>query len=123
VIEVSKTNKSYQQLLGDAAIKHFSNDTSIQIWIGVKLFPGYGGRMKCMFRLRDQVNGGTLAGSGALTDFIPLNQPTTVQFIIPKAYVFWGVNPPFPPLTIPGAPTDDLMLSLEDLRHDVIRCW
>ena len=136
VIEVSKTNESYQQLLDDAAIKHFSNDTSIQVWVGVKLFPGYGGRMKCMFRLRDQVNGGTLAGSGASTDFIPLNQPTTAQFIIPKAHVFWGVNPPlpvtqqtipgpntFPPPAIPGVPTDDLVLSLEDLRHDAARCW
>lgn len=136
VIEVSKTNESYQQLLDDADIKHFSNDTSIQIWVGVKLFPGYGGRMKCMFRLRDQVNGGTLAGSGASTDFIPLNQPTTAQFIIPKARVFWGVNPPlpvtqqtipgpnaFPPPAIPGVPTDDLVLSLEDLRHDAARCW
>lgn len=131
VIEVSKTNESYQQLFDNADTKHFSNATSIQIWVGVKLYPGHGGRMRCMFRLRDQANGGILAGSGATTDFISLDQPTTVEFIIPKARVFWGVNPPLPPTPqtvpgpnalppppIPGTATDDLVLPLEELRSD-----
>lgn len=76
VLEVSKTNESFEQLLDDAALKHFSINTSVQIWIGTKLFPGHGSQFKAMFRLRDQVNGGVLAGSGAQTDFLPLNQPT-----------------------------------------------
>jgi hypothetical protein len=58
--------------------------------LSVKLYPGYGGRMKCLFRLQDQVNGGILAGAGASTDFIPLSQPTNAQFILPKAHIFLG---------------------------------
>jgi hypothetical protein len=136
VIQVSGTNESYEQLLEDAAFKHFSNETSIQIWIGVKLYTSGGGRMKCMFRLRDQVNGGALAGSGASTGYISLNQPTTTQFIIPKARVFWGVNPPLPvtlqsipgpnalpPPAVPGVVTDDLVLSLEHLREVTAKYW
>jgi hypothetical protein len=76
VIEVSKTNESFQQLLDDANMKHLSNATSIQICVGVKLYSEHGGRMRCMFRLRDQANGGILAGSGATTDFISLQVKT-----------------------------------------------
>jgi hypothetical protein len=136
VIEVAKTNESYQELLDDCALKHFSNTTSVQVWIGVKLMDSLGGRMRCMFRLRDQTNGGVLAGSGATTGFIPLTQPTTIQFVIPKARIFWGVNPPLPPTTmaipgpdalppqaIPGSITDDLILPLEDLRTDTFAYW
>jgi hypothetical protein len=92
--------------------------------------------MKAMFRLRDQVNSGVLAGSGASTGYIPLNQPTTIQFIIPKARIYWGVLPPLPvteqsvpgpnalpPPAVPGTATDDLLLELEDLREDVSLCW
>jgi len=95
---------------------------TIQIWVGAKLFAGHGGRMKYMFRLRDQVNGGALQGSGATTDFISLGQPTTIQFIIPQSRIFWGVNPPLPmtfqsspgpnalpPPAIPGMVTEDLI--------------
>jgi hypothetical protein len=87
VIEVSKTNEPYQQLFTDASLKYFSNNINVQLWVGVKLYPEYGGRMRCMFRVRVQLNGGSLAGSGAATDYIPLNQPTTLEFIIPKARI------------------------------------
>jgi len=75
IIEVSKTHESYNDLFDDAAIKHFSAQTTIRVWIGVKLYSGYGGRLRCMFRLRDPVNGGILANSGATTDYISLHQP------------------------------------------------
>jgi len=91
VIEVSRTKESYQQLLDGATLKHFSNNTTVQIWVGAKLFAG--GRMKYMFRLRDQVNGGALQGSGATTDLISLGQPTTIQFIIPKSRLLAGKSP------------------------------
>lgn len=132
VIEVSKTHESWNGLLHDAEVKHFSADTSVQVWIGVKLYDNYGGRFRCMFRLRDRVNNGVLAGSGASTDYLSINQPTDLEFIIPKAEIFWGVNPPLPPTfsvipgpnalpppQVPGVQTDDLVLALEDLRQDV----
>jgi len=132
VIEVSKTHESYNDLFDDAAIKHFSAQTSVQVWVGVKLYDGNGGRFRCMFRLRDRINNGILAGSGASTDFLSIHQPTNIEFVIPKSEIYWGVNPPLPPTRsvvpgpntlppsqAPGTPTDDLVLPLEELREAV----
>ena len=129
VIEISKNLESYNDLLDDAAIKHFSTQTSVRVWIGVKLHSGHGGRLRYKFRPRDPVNGGALANSGASTDYISLYHPTSIEFIIPKSEVFWGVKPPLPPThsTVPGpnalpqpqvprTPTDDLVLPVEELR-------
>jgi hypothetical protein len=132
VIEVSKIHESYNDLFDDAAIKHFSAQTSVQVWVGVKLYDGHGGRFRCMFRLRDRINNGILAGSGASTHFLSIHQPTNIEFIIPKSEIYWGVNPPLPPTRFtvpgpntlpppqaPGTPTDDLVLPLEELREAV----
>ena len=129
VIEVSKTHESYNDLFNDAAIKHFSANTTVRVWVGVKLYDGHGGRFRCMFRLRDPINDGILAGSGATTGFLYIHQPTDIEFVIPKSEIFWGVNPPLPPTRsvvpgpnalpapqAPGTPTDDLVLPLEELR-------
>jgi hypothetical protein len=86
----SKTHESYNDLFDDAVIKHFSVQTSIRVWIGVKVYSGHGGSFRCIFRTCDPVNGGILANSGATTDYISLHQPTSIEFIIPKAEVFWG---------------------------------
>lgn len=136
VIEVSKTHESSSEMFDDADIKHFSPLTSVRVWIGIEFTPGYGGRMRAMFRLRDHIAGsGTLAGSGATTDYIPLSMPTNIEFIIPKSEVYFGVPPPLPPtlISIPGpnalpppanpAPTDDLVLPLEDVRRDAWLLW
>jgi hypothetical protein len=132
VIEVSKIHESCNDLLDSAARKHFSAQTSVQVWIGVKL---YEGRFRCMFRLRDPINNGILAGSGASTEFLSIHEPTNVEFIIPKSAIFWGVNPPLPPTlsVVPGpnalpppqtagTPTDDLVLPLEELRNAIESC-
>lgn len=136
VMEVSKTHESYNNLFDDAVVKHFSTQTSVRVWIGVKLNSGHGGRLRCMFRLRDPVNGGILANSGATTEYISLHQPTDIEFIIPKLEVFWGVNPPLPPTQstvpgpnalpkpqVPGTPTDDLVLPVEQLRNAALAYW
>jgi len=136
VIEVSKSHESYSEMFDDADIKHFSPLTSVRVWIGIKFTAGYDGRMRAMFRLRDHIAGsGTLAGSGATTDYIPLSMPTNIEFIIPKSEVYFGVPPPLPPtlISIPGpnalpppaipGPTDDLVLPLEDVRCDAWLLW
>jgi len=124
VIEISKTHETYNELLEDAAVKHFSTSTSVRVWVGAKLYPGHGGRFKPMFRLRDPATGGVLAGSGASTGFLSLNQTTDIEFIIPKTEVYFGVVPlpptlfaipgqsALPPPQNPGQPIDDLVLRL-----------
>jgi hypothetical protein len=136
VIEVSKTHETDNDLFDDAAIKHFSAETSVQVWIGVKLYKGLGGRFRCMFRLRDRINNGILAESGASTGFLSIHEPTSIEFIIPKSAIYWGVDPPLPPTRFvvpgpnplpppqaPGTPTDDLVLPLEQLRETVESYW
>jgi len=99
----------------------------------MKFTPEYGGRMRVVWRLRDPVNGGILANSGASTGFISINQPTNIQFIMPKAEVFFGSLAPLPrtlqtipgpnalpPPAVAGVPTDDLVLDLEDIREAAI---
>lgn len=139
VIEVGKCHETYNDLHNDADIKHFSIMTSVRVWIGVKLYPGTA-RMRAMFRLRDAARGfGTLAGSGADTGWINLSEPTNVEFIIPKAEVFFGVPQHLIPptlVTVPGpsalpapvppaiqGPTDDLVLPLEEIRSDTWEEW
>src|SRR5437762_6492411 len=105
VIEVSKSHESLTDMFDDANIKQLSPLTSVRVWIGIKFTPEYGGRMRAMLRLGDHVAGsGTLPGSGATTDYIPLSQPTNIEFIIPKREIYYGVPPPLPPtlLSIPG---------------------
>jgi hypothetical protein len=121
VIEIAKTHETYNELLDDCDTKHFSTMTSVRVWVGVKFTPGDGGRIRVVWCLRDPVNGGILANSGASTGYIPINQPTNIQFIIPKAEVFFGSPAPLPltlqtipgpnaipPPAIAGVPTDDL---------------
>ena len=132
VIEVSKAHESYNDLFDDVTTKHFSAQTSVQVWLSMKLYDGYGGRFQCMFHLWDPVNNGILTGSGATMDFLSIHQPTNIKFIIPKSEIYWGVNPPLPPTRsvvpgpsalptpqAPGTPTDDLVLPLEELREAV----
>jgi hypothetical protein len=65
-----------------------------------------------------------------------INQQTDVQFIIPKAEVFFSSPAPLPhalqtipgpsalpPLAVAGVPTDDLVLDLQDLREAALVTW
>jgi hypothetical protein len=136
VFEISKPHESYQDLLNDAPDKHFSPQTSVRVWVGIKLYEGFGGRMRCMFRIRDALNNGYLPNSGATMGYISVHRPTTVQFVIPKTEILWGVAPPFPatrssipganalpPPPVAGVLTDDLILPLENVRLAALAYW
>ena len=136
VVEIGKSNETYHELLRDCEHKHFSAITSVQVWLGIKAFPG--GRMKAVFKLRDIIRGhGYDAASGAETPYIDLQNPTTYEFIIPKARIFFAVPPAMIPPTIsslpgpnalptppiPVVPTDDYVLPLERFRIALFRNW
>jgi len=94
--------------------------------------------MKAVFKLRDINRGhGYDAASGAETPNIDLQHPTTYQFIIPKARIFFAVPPAMippttltlpgpsalPPPPIPVIPTDDFVLPIESFRDVLFRFW
>jgi hypothetical protein len=136
VVEIAKGNETFPKLLRDCENKHFSPVTSVQVWIGVKVFPG--ARMKSVFKLRDAVRGhGYDAASGAETPYIDIQHPTTYQFIIPKARIFFAVPPAMippttftvpgpnalPPPPIPVPLTDDFVLPIECFREALLGDW
>lgn len=110
VIEIAKSHESYFELLHGCDAKYFSPLTSVTIWLGVKVFPN--GTMKAVFKLRDFVQGfGYDRNSGAETTTIPINQPTQIEFVLPKNLIFFAVSPPLPPTPVrlpgPGEAGDD----------------
>ena len=135
VIEIAKSHESYPELLRDCDSKHFSPLTSVMIWLGVKIFPN--GTMKAVFKLRDFVQGfGYDRNSGAETASIPIDQPTQIEFVLPKNLIFFAVPPPLPPTParLPGShclppsvnpniPTDDYYAPLEHIRARLYENW
>ena len=136
VVEVGKDHETYPELLRDCETKHFSPLTSVQVWLGIKVYPSR--RMKVVFKLRDTVRGhGYDPAAGAETPNIDLRNPTTYEFIIPKARIFFAVPPAMvpatqfalpgpnalPPPVVPVVPTDDYVLPLECFQSAIIRNW
>ena len=135
VIEIGVSHETYPQLLRDAEAKHFSIMTSVRVWVGVKAFPGK--RMRCAFKIRDINRGyGWDPNRGAETDYIDFAVPTQIQFIIPKAEIFFATAPAnIPPtlFTLPSnfalppqnnaGPTDDYVLPLELFRKALFKNW
>jgi hypothetical protein len=135
VIEIAKSNESYPELLRDCDSKHFSPMTSVMIWLGVKAFPT--GTMKAVFKLRDLVQGfGYDRNSGAETPVLPLDQPTPIEFVLPKNFIFFAVPPPLPPTPFrlpgpyclpppvnPNIPIDDYFAPLDRIRARLYENW
>jgi hypothetical protein len=135
-IEVGKTHETYPQLLADAENKHFSPITSIQVWLGIKLYPTTA-RMKLALKVRDAARGyGSDPNQLVETPVMELDQPTNLQIIVPKAHIFFAVQPPWPPTSltrlgantlppqpVPGGMTDDFVIDVETIRSNVEDNW
>jgi len=134
-IEVGKTHESYRQLLDDAELKHFSPTTSIQIWLGIKLFTR-SGRMQIALKVRDTNIGYGSDSAGLIeTAKISIFQATDIQIIVAKARVYFGVpqgQVPLTRLTIPGpnalpvpqvpyGSIDDFVIDVELIRQRVMQ--
>jgi hypothetical protein len=77
-IEVGKTHESWDQLARDAESKHFAADTSVAVYLGIKIFPTKG--MKVCLLERDSVRGfGYLDPPLAKTEHSTSMSPATPQ--------------------------------------------
>lgn len=136
-IEVGKCHESYPKLLDDAELKHFSPLTSIQAWLGIKLY-SQTTRMKVALKVRNNTLGhGSDPAHMVESDAISLLQPTNIEIVVPKDRIYFAVPPelvPPTPLTIPGpntlprtavpyGPIDDFIVSLDLIRRRVLANW
>ena len=136
VIEVGRSHETYPQLLNDAEFKHFSPMTSIQVWLGIKLFPT--ARMKVALKVRNNNLGhGSDPAQFIESETISLLQPTDIEIIVPKNRIYFAVPPAqVPPtsMTTPGqnalpraalpyGPIDDFVVSVDLIRRCVLEDW
>jgi hypothetical protein len=110
VIEVAVGNESWRKLKDDARTKAFSRMTSIQVYVGVKVFKN---TFRAIWGKRRAVGHGIhIEGQ---TDKLRLDTISNIIFRIPKDLIFWGV-----PLPLPLTPTPDLILHMETFRLAIV---
>jgi len=110
VFEVSHNNEIWPQLLQDARTKAFSVNTSIQVWIGLKI---YTHRLRGIWGYRRNVGQGMRIG-GQVPAF-SIYQPTARHLRIPTHLIFWGSVIPPHLVAQPQFP-----IALEDFRVELL---
>jgi hypothetical protein len=113
VYEVAHRNESWRRLKDDARNKAFSRLTSIQVFVGVKIYAHH-------FRAfwahrRTNPNYGMYIQQ--TTTRLDVKLETQEIFRIPAQYIFFGV----PANNIPPTPTPTLDLHLEKVRNAIAR--
>jgi hypothetical protein len=90
VFEVSHRHETWSQLLQDARTKAFSGNTTIQVWVGLKI---YAHRLQGTWGYRSKVGHGMTIGGQVPT--FSIYKPTGRHLRIPTHLIFWGsVIPP-----------------------------
>jgi hypothetical protein len=112
VLEIAYQHETFPQMMRDAAEKHFAPTTSVQVYLGIKVYKTTR-RYKAVLAVRAPGGGATEVDS---TDgFLNLDEPTVKTFRIPGDRIWFGV----PANMIPQTTTADLILSLECVRARV----
>ena len=118
-IEVGKSHESWDQLFRDAESKHFAADTSVAIYLGIKIFTQTQ-RMKVCLLQRDFVQGfGYLHPPLAQTGYLDVNTPCNTTIVVPKHIIFFGVPAAMVPMTV----TPNYQLNVDLIRRRVMDYW
>lgn len=113
-VEVAKSHETWNELLDDADIKHFSALTGIVLWLGIKIYPTR--RMRVCLLERDTNNGwGARMPMLACTGYIDTSSPCHASIVLPKRLLYHGV----PNASIPPTQTPDYVLNLEIIRKAI----
>ena len=120
VIEISISYEDRDRLLTDAETKHFHDNTSIFVWLGIKVrwrdsgddfWMGWGRRQAIGYGLKLEEQ--TEDVNGVATHFpVKLMVPLVGQLTIPSNYIF---HPVTPSLTVPA----NFVLSFEEIRATI----
>jgi hypothetical protein len=125
VFECAVTNENRDRLLDDAEAKHFHVNTSIQVWLGLKVrlsevqhgetfWIGWGRRRSIGYGLKLEEQSEDEHGAAT---FLPVFTPGDVtlpgQVAIPTGLIFQ-------PLPCPANAPVDLVFSFEDVRLTII---
>ena len=110
VVEIAVENESWRRLKDDARTKAFSRLTSIQVFVGVKV---YKNTFRAIWGKRRAVGHGMHIQQQ--TEKLDLHAVSNVMFTIAKSLVFWGL-----PLPLPPTPTPDLILLIETFRLAIV---
>src|SRR5271154_5896410 len=121
VFEVAVTHENRERLLTDASDKYFNPNTSVAVWVGVKVdiannafWAGWGRRANNGFglRLEEQTE-----DNNGVTAFLPLNPPSLIpgQFTIPSTLVFG-------PVPLPQNAPINFVIPLEQIRSEMEGC-
>lgn len=111
VFECGFTNEDWGKLIGDARTKSFSPTTSIQVWIGCKLYK-QNRTFRCVWGRRRAI--GYDMRIMRKSPRMSLDVPTTRIFTIPTNLIYWGAP-------IPAHIQADFALPLDDIRTNVRR--
>jgi hypothetical protein len=109
VFEVSHTNGRWPRLIKDAHAKAFSANTSIQVDIGLKIYPNH---MKA-FCGRRAARGHGMKVMRTTPKF-RIDRPTELKLQIPASLMFWGCPAVPPHITSPFCE-----VALEDFRREL----
>ena len=110
VFEVSHNNETWGRFLEDARTQVFSVNTTIQVWIGLKI---YAHRLRGIWGYRSDAGHGMTIG-GRVPAF-SIYQPTGHQLRIPTHLIFWGSEIPPHLVAHPEFP-----IPLEDFRVELL---
>ena len=117
VFEVAVSHEDRERLLTDANDKYFNGNTSVQVWLGIKLdlvnkifWAGWGQRnlSSVGMRLMEQTE-----DNAGVTTFLPVYPypviPLVGQFLIPSSLIFHN-------LQLPAGMPSNLVIPLEEIR-------
>jgi hypothetical protein len=112
VFEFAHRHEGWQRLKDEARERAFAAMTSIQVFVGVKI---YTSDFQAFWARRSPTGVGMNIVQS--TAKLPVANPTNIVFMIPAVEIFWGCGPNY---QLPPLPSANLVLSLEHLRLAIV---
>ena len=113
VFECVYQNEKWPQLISDARNKTFARTTSVQVWVGIKVYQSRR-EMRAIWGKR-HMKGFDMCIM-KVTHLLSVDKPTHITLAIPAALIFWGC-PQIPPHLIGS----NCVFTLETFRQAICK--